>query len=422
MADAARSDSSSEVSSVSSDQNGEVEVKVESMTGKGIKHPCSELIEIKAESDEDFYRNIFSNYSAFNRVFNEVQGMKNKLMLLRTQLSTQNKLVNDLLDGIMHPKVMSEETIESIILESEATDEPTSPSRWESHIDNLSETLDILLLEDRIDEAISIFEMEDENFQRMQCDEKSSADLLMLYSSALSEKKDRLISHLTLAAENPRICAAELQKALVGICRLGDIHCATQLSLKYYHLRIAKGIQKLQCSKSFSHGIYVKELAKFVFSMISQAAGGFVILYGATSPRASELINWTREETKIFVASFDKYVKSISEISGGLSTAVEALQFALSYCSLLETQKLLLKPCLFKHIRPHMEQILRIHIEHFEKVIGIFTASDTWVLGRYLVPGILYGGNSSMDTRQQPDYCLLTNSGRKFLTFLQAIK
>ncbi|GKV01776.1 hypothetical protein SLEP1_g14305 [Rubroshorea leprosula] len=127
------------------------------MTGKGIKHPCSELIEIKAESDEDFYRNIFSNYSAFNRVFNEVQGMKNKLMLLRTQLSTQNKLVNDLLDGIMHLKVMSEETIESIILESEATDEPTSPSRWESHIDNLSETLDILLLENRIDEAICLY-------------------------------------------------------------------------------------------------------------------------------------------------------------------------------------------------------------------------------------------------------------------------
>ncbi|GKV01775.1 hypothetical protein SLEP1_g14304 [Rubroshorea leprosula] len=269
---------------------------------------------------------------------------------------------------------------------------------------------------------ISIFEMEDENFQRMQCDKKCSADLLMLYSSALSEKKDRLISHLTLAAENPRICAAELQKALVGICRLGDIHCATQLLLKYYHLHIAKGIQKLQCSKSFSHGIYVKELAKFVFSMIFQGAGGFVILYGATSPCASELIHWTHEETKIFVASFDKYVKSISEISGGLSTAVEALQFALSYCSLLETLKLLLKPCLFNHIRPHMEEILRIHVEHFEKVIGIFTASDTWVLGRYCVPGILYGGNSSMDTRQQPDYCLLTNSGRKFLTFLQAIK
>ncbi|GMY06326.1 exocyst complex component EXO84B-like [Fagus crenata] len=34
---------------------------------QGIKHLCSELLELKAASNEEFQRNIFSNYSAFVR-------------------------------------------------------------------------------------------------------------------------------------------------------------------------------------------------------------------------------------------------------------------------------------------------------------------------------------------------------------------
>lgn len=73
------------------------------------------------------------------------------------------------------------------------------------------------------------------------------------------------------------------------------------------------------------------------------------------------LIRWACEETKV-------YVKSISEISGGLPKVVESMQFAMSFCSLLETQSLVLRPYLIKHIRPGMEVVLQIHIDHYKKL------------------------------------------------------
>ncbi|XP_031276926.1 exocyst complex component EXO84B-like [Pistacia vera] len=412
------SEQSSTSSDISSDPDDESELQ--SMTAKGIKHLCLELLELKAESDEDFHRNIFLNYAAFVRVFEEVEGVEDQLMQLKSQVNHQKRLVNNLIDDI-YLKALSKESIESIIEESVIA-EPSVPSELEAHIGDLSEAMGILLAENRIDEAMNILEMEDENFQRLQYDDNyDESDVLLLYDSAISEKRDMLMLQLTLMAENPRISAPELQKTLVQVCRLGDSHLATQLLLKYYHSRIATGIHNLQGSKSYLHGVYIRELAKFVFSMISQAARSFAMLYGETSPYASELIQWACEETEVFVAYFNKYVKPISEMSGGLSTAVEAVQFAMSICTLLESHRLVLRPCLIKEIRPCMEEVVQIHIDHFKKVIVIFTATDAWVLGRYIVSRILNEEGSSVVVGQQPEYCLLTNSGRKFITLLQTI-
>lgn len=336
---------------------------------------------------------------------------------MRNQVSTQNRLVRDLRDGIYF-KVFSKETINSIFEDSVCA-ESSVLNKLEAHTNDVLETLDILLSERRLNEALDILEIEAVTFQRIQFEKTFPPDVLKFYKSSISERKALLEIQLLLVAENPRVSAPELQKALVGLCRFDDSHLATQLLLKYYHSRLATGIHQLWCSKSFLHGLYVRDLSKFVFSMISQAAKSFVLLHGESSPHASELIQWACEETEVFSACFNKYVKSISEISGGLSTAVEAVQYALSFCSLLEAQKLVLRPCLIKHIRPCMEEVLWIHINHFKKVIGIFTAIDGWSLGRYLISGILNEGCSSMVVGQQPQYCLLTNSGRKFVTLLQ---
>ncbi|XP_020539035.1 exocyst complex component EXO84B isoform X1 [Jatropha curcas] len=414
--DSPDSGTSSDLSSVSSERDEESEL--ESMSGKGIRRLCTELLEIKAASDEDFHRNIFSNYSAFVGIFEEVKDMEKELMVLRTHVSTQKRLVKDLIDGV-YQKALSEETMESIT-EKLKCDELSPLNELEARVSNVSENLDVLLSENRVDEAIAILEMEEENLQKVQLEDDTPLDVLMLYNSAISERKAMITLQLTLVAENSRISAAELQKALVGICRLGNSHIATQLLLKYYHSRLAAGIHNLQSSESFLQGMYIKELSNFVFSIISQAARSFVKLYGETSPYASEFIQWVQEEIEVFAFSFTKYVKSVSEITDGLSAAVEAVQVAISYCSLLETQRLMLQPCLIRHLRNCMEDVLEIHIDHFKKVISIITSTDAWVLGRYLVSGIL-NEDCSYAVGQQPEYCLLTNSGRKFVTLLQAI-
>lgn len=331
-------------------------------------------------------------------------------MQLKNHVSTQKSLVKELADGV-YLKFLSDEANDPVIEESICAEPP-------SRIDNILENLDTLFSENRIEEALTIIELEEERFQDMQFEESYPLEELRFYHSEISERKAMLALQLTRVAENPRITSPELQKSLVGLCRLGDNNIATQLLLKYYHSRIATGIHNLQSSKSFLNGVYIRELAKLVFSLIAQAAKGFVILYGETCPYASALIQWALEETTVFFAYFDQYVKSILEISGGLSTAVEAVKVSVSFCSLLESQRLVLLPYLIKLIRPCMEKVLHFHMDHFKRVIGIFAVTDSWELSRYLLSEIM-DERCSMVLEEQPEYCLLTNSGWKFVMLLQ---
>ncbi|KAJ6724030.1 EXOCYST COMPLEX COMPONENT 8 [Salix koriyanagi] len=205
-----RESENSNDSDSSSSDNGDHDSNLHSMTGKGIKLLCAELLEIKALSDDDFLRNIFSNYSSFLGVFEEVKDKKK-----------------------------------------------------------------------RIDEAIAILEMEEENFKRLMVELGDiPSDVLMLYKSAISDMKAMLTLESTLVAENSRISAPELQKALVGICRLGESHLATQFA----------------------------EVLSFAYS-----ARSFMKLYGETSPFASEFIQWVYEEIEVFAVSCARYVISVSE-------------------------------------------------------------------------------------------------------------
>ncbi|KAK4407258.1 hypothetical protein Sango_0306800 [Sesamum angolense] len=347
--------------------NEDEEPEFQSMTAKGVQYLCSELLELKQESDEDFQKNIFTNYSAFLAILKEIEGLESELLGLKSQASSQKRLVKDVSDR-MCIGGLSEENIESI-LEEDLNVQPSSPSLLETHTEDVSNILDTLLIEHRLDDALTVLEMETEFVQDLLSGENVPTDQLMSYKSAVSEKRAMLANQLTLTAKHPRISAPELQKALIGLCRLGENDIAIQLMLQYYH---------------------------------------------------SHLSRWASEEVEIFAACFKKYIESISEISGRLSTAVDAMQIAIMYCSLLETQRIFLQPSLVEHIRPCMEEVLRLHIDHLSEVISIFTSTDSWVLGRYYASGILTGRSYSI-IDQQPECFFLTNSGRKFVTLLQEL-
>ncbi|KAF7818461.1 exocyst complex component EXO84B-like isoform X2 [Senna tora] len=298
------------ITSVSSDPDSAIDI--ESMTGRGIKHLCSELLELKAASSEGLQKNIFANYSVFIRMLEEARGVEYEFVQLEKHFATHKKLVKELKDGI-YPKLLSEETINSTF-EDHIDTVPSAPGELEVHIDGVMEKLDVVLAENRIDEALDLLESADEFYRSIE--DYSSDSETMLYGSLISERKSMFIQQLTQIVEYQKIAIPELQKALAGLCRLGDNQLAVRLLLKYYHSRIQTGIYNLQWSKSSSSEIYTRELAKFVFSVISQAASGFVILCGETSPHASELMVWSYEETKSLVTCLDKYIKSISEIRG----------------------------------------------------------------------------------------------------------
>lgn len=341
------------------------------------------------------------------RIMKDIEALKTELVGLKSQASLQMMLVKDVSDKL-HSSLLSEETIESMLQETLVV-ETSSPNLSDTHIENVLEILDTLLSEHRLDEALAVLEMEGDYVQNLRSSE---------YSSTISEKRDLISYQLTLVAKHPRVSAAELQKALFGLCQLREDCIANQLMLQYYHSRIVSGIYNLKSSKESTNVMYIQEVAKCVCSVISQAVRSFVALNGETHPYSSELIQWATEEMEVFASCFIKYVESISDISGRLSIAIDALQIVMKYFFLLETQRVYLQNSLIEFICPSVERILQHHINHLGKVISMVTSNETWVLDRYYVSRILIGRSSAI-LDQQPECFFLTNSGRKFVTLFQ---
>ncbi|XP_073012702.1 exocyst complex component EXO84A-like [Typha latifolia] len=406
-----------EISSDSSSDEG-YESEIESMTSKGIKRLCSELLELKKVSYEGFRRNVYSNYSAFIRVFEEVGILKSDLCELKGHISTQRELIKDLTSNL-YLKALSEYLVETIIDEMNESD-LCSPSSREAHIDDTFDTVDILLSEHKMEEAMTFLEMTTQTIEKMS-NEDSSSPLVMAYMSSISVYKTKIANHFSHVAQHPRVSQTELHKALYGLCKLGETNRASFLLLGFYRSRLICYREEFLRSKPILHGNYLRELARIVFSVISQVARSFVVLYGESSSYTSELIKWATEETEAFCLTFDEYVKSISESSGSLSLAVEAVNCVLSYCSLLESQRIFLQADLVKLIRPCMKVVLQIHIDHLKKVIGLLVVGDTCIPGRFLIAGIFREKLSVTGHGAEMDYCLLTSSGRKFITLIQEV-
>ncbi|KAG5587488.1 hypothetical protein H5410_047922 [Solanum commersonii] len=373
--------SASDFSSVSSDFDADTELQ--SMTAKGITHLCSELLELKRESEEDFQKIIFTNYSVFIGIFEGTKNLESDLLQLKYQIAKQKGLIKDLTNGVFL-KFLEEEKIESN-LEDSLSDYTSLSSIIDAHTNEVSEILDDLLSEHRLDEAISFLEKEAEFFKDSQLTENSLTDELMCYNSKISEKASMIADQLTVVAKNPRVSAPELQKALVGLRRIGESDLATELLLKYYQSRIADGTHDMFFSKAYTHELYLEK---------SQTAKSFTLLHGENSSYESELHRWVMEQTEIFSVCFNNYVISMVEPSSGLSTAVEAVQSTMAYCSLLEAHGIELQSSLIEHIRPM-----------YAGVSGILSPDS-------------YPTNTGQPLS---DCCLLTNSGRKFITLNQAI-
>src|ERR1044072_6766382 len=140
-------------------------------------------------------------YAFMCRVLEEVTGVENELVQLENHLLSHKRLLKDLIDRL-YPKILS---INSTIEEDPIDFTPSSPSELESHINDVSEKLDVVISENMIDEALHLLESADEHYQSIQLENHSySENEMMLYDSLISEKKSMLLLHLTQIAENQR--------------------------------------------------------------------------------------------------------------------------------------------------------------------------------------------------------------------------
>jgi hypothetical protein len=250
-----------------------------------------------------------------------------------------------------------------------------------------------------------------------------SDDALVIASSmsALSARRARVADRFASLADSQRTPPRrELLRALSGLCKLGDSQRANHLLFKFYRSDALRRVDELRCSSS-SHRNYIKELACTVFSSVLEASRSFVALHGRGQP-CPELSRWAREEIEDFIAAFREYVGSISEAGSGdgLALATEAASCAVSYSSMLRT--VVSEEDIMALIRPCMEEVLATYAKHLKKVVRLLVSSDAWVLGKFLMSGILRRRTPfPLSTGGETEHCLLTASGRKFVTLMQEV-
>ncbi|KAH0470252.1 hypothetical protein IEQ34_001810 [Dendrobium chrysotoxum] len=395
------------------------ELEMESITGKGINRLCSELLELKKASDEDFLKNIYSNYSAFMRIFEEFEGIESEIMKMKNHVSTQNMLVEELMNSF-HSEIILEklENLKDECVEDLDLDFPT----WmETRMQNILETLDILMSEHRMEEALVVLEKETQNMQKLLKEKDGLLPIISPFAYAISELQTALAQQFASLAGHRRVTWPELHNALFGLCRLGESDRAIVLLLNFYHLQLENSVKELKCLAPFPHETYTLELTKVVFSTICQATRSFVLLFGESSPYTLDLMQWTRVELEVIYHSFDMSVKSMSETSFALGLAVETMNISFSFCSLLEHERLSLRADVIKLMKPCITEVLKMHFDQLRKVVSLFASIDNWVLGKFPFSGKFSNKSPLMEINGKLEYLQLTSSGRKFITLMQMV-
>lgn len=341
-----------------------------------------------------------------------MKGLENELSDLGRHISTQRELVEDLMDST-DLKIISDEIAKSI--DENYLDNSSMMEEEETHEYSclVSETIDILLLENRPDKALHILELE----MKSMTSEKADSDQI-LDQTTLLELQNKLTEHYVVAAGQPRINISEFQHALTGLYRLGETQRAHSLLMQHYRSRLVDRVSELKNLRPFANGIYAKELASAVYSTISQAARSFIMLEGGACSYSSEFYEWTQEAIEEFVVSFDVYIKSIADPSLGLVVAVDAIQHVKNLCTALESQGLLLQAHCIKLAQPCI-QLFYTCIEHFKRAISVFVSNDNWVLGEFPISRSLSSLVCNVGIKNRTELFLLTSSGWKVIQQMQ---
>lgn len=408
----------------------DVDSNYQSSTEKGIRRLCSQLLDMKAVSDDELHCNMRSNYSAFVKISQEVLKLEHEVLQLKRHVSTQGNLVQELKVGVYLEDLLNETCTVvypepgnfeagSLVSYSNFSEDP-SLSELENHANNLCDILDVLLVEHKVDEALAILDAEEGSLIKYQKEGYSSSSEFLLYQSVVTESKARLAKQFSEIGEQPAVPGSELRKALSGLLRLGDGPGALTLLLCSHHSRLESNIQSFLPSITFYPETYATNLAQLVFSVISQAAKDFAAIFGDAPEYAAEFLKWAQNEIEHFVKLVKNYASS-SKPEVCFRAATMCVQASLSLCSLLEKEGLTLSPYLLEHIQLYWGGALEANLKQVEEDICAFAANDDWALTSP-VNGILMKHISQMQsTSGLVCQVKLTNSAFKFISVVQDI-
>ncbi|KAJ4954117.1 hypothetical protein NE237_030949 [Protea cynaroides] len=363
--------------SVEFDPHGYVTSKCQTMSEKDIRRLCSHLLDLKKASAEEMRKSVYANYAAFIRTSKEISDLEGELLSIRNLLSTQSALTHALAEGVRVDSLSTgpEGSTGEEILTSER--EPSKIEKWSVEF---PDTLEVLLAEKRVDEALAVLD-EGESIAEEASDRKTlSPAALLSLQNAIAEHRQKLADQLAEAACQPSIHGVELRSVVLSLRKLGDGLRAHTLLFDAHYCRLHYNMQSLRPSNASYGGAYTTALSQLVFSAIAQAASDSLAVFGEEPAYASELVTWSIKQTESFALLVKRHALASCAAAGGLRAAAECVQIALGYCSLLEARGLALCPVLLKLFRPSVQQALHANLKRIEESSAALAAADDWVL------------------------------------------
>lgn len=342
---------------------------------KGLRNLCAELSSLKKASTDEMCQHVYANYGAFIRTSQELAELEGEIINMRTLLSEQASLIHGLADAV-HLEFLSDELDVGSDGVPFFEDNPTSLEDIEMVLDSL----DVFTAERRVDEALAALSEGEEIIMEMSEDDQAGDGLIMQLQELLAERRVRLTDQLVEVVQQPSTCRSELCAAISSLCRLGESAHAHSLLLKVHKQKLLSNVQGLRVSSTCYNGAYTVTLSQFVFSAISQASKDSRFLFGEQAACVSELVLWVFDEAAEFVSLVERYVLLPAFTTGCLHTAVECVQTALGYCSLLEDEGFLLCPTLLKSFRPSVEKTLQAYVLHIKDSVAALALVDNWVV------------------------------------------
>ncbi|WOL18121.1 exocyst complex component EXO84C isoform X1 [Canna indica] len=351
----------------------------QSHTEKGIRKVCSELLELK-DAVENLSGNMQSKYLAFLRLSEEVIEMEQELIDLQKHVSAQGILVQDLMSGVCR---------ELEVWNKYSSEEP-DPEEELSEINQLLhndmedpkitflETIDVLLAEHKLEEALLTITTEEKNSPEL-CDSGNSSVEGSSYRLAFLKKKELLVDKVVEIAEQPYICIAELRKATSNLVKLGKGSLALKLILNAYDSRLQKNIEAFIPSCSVYTETYTAILSQLVFSTISVAAKESTLIVGDMANYMNRIVQWAEDEIESFVRLVKENSPS-AETAIALRSTCVCVQASLSHCSLLESQGLKFSKLIMVLLFPYIEEVLDLNFRRAKRKVTDLTKHDNVAL------------------------------------------
>ncbi|XP_061366106.1 exocyst complex component EXO84A-like [Gastrolobium bilobum] len=349
----------------------------------------------------------------------EISDLEGELLSMRNLLSTQAALVHGLAEGCQLSSLITGNEDSDI---NDILNEKTDISKTEKWLIKFLETIEVLLAEKRVDEAMAALDEGEKMREEISKGKTLSPSLSQALQDAITENRQKLADQLAETICQPSTRSAEIRSTALALKNLGDGPRAHTLLLNSHQEKLKRSMQSLQSTTYSVVGAYTATLSQLVFSTISQAASDSLTVFAEDEPAyTSELVTWAVTQAEHFALLLKKRILASTAAAGGLRVASECVHVCLSHCYQLEASGLALSPVLLRYFRPFVEQALNTNLKRIEQSSAALAAADDWLLAYAptsrnsgLPPSSSHSNLSSFQSK-------LSSSAHKFNSMVQEL-